>query len=122
MNTQDFKLSHYYYLDDKGRSVIISKESMSIMITMRSSGDSTSHHIDAMLVEHPDRLTWKAEKGDKLSPMDKMILSNVLATFQDDPKYRKECEQKALKELDKKIAIKQAELNDLLKAQYKLLN
>ena len=54
--------------------------------------------------------------------MDKMILSNVLATFQDDPKYRKECEQKALKELDKKIAIKHAELNDLIKAQHKLLN
>ena len=82
----------------------------------------------ASQMQHPERSKDELlhngikERGDQLSPMDKMILSNVLATFQDDPKYRKECEQKALKELDKKIAIKQAELNDLLKAQYKLLN
>ena len=120
MNTKDFKLPVYNYIDDKGRVVCINKELMSMYVELRKDG-KYDRVIFADIVDHPDRITWKAEKGDKLSPMDKIILSEVLTKFQKDPSIREHDEQMTLKRLEYLRDVEHQEWNDLQKQVYELL-
>ena len=116
MNTKDFKLPVYNYIDNKGRVVCIN----TMYVELRKDG-KYDRVIFADIVDHPDRITWKAEKGDKLSPMDKIILSEVLTKFQKDPSIREHDEQMTLKRLEYLRDVEHQEWNDLQKEVYELL-
>ena len=120
MNTKDFKLPVYNYIDDKGRVVCINKDLMSMYVELRKDG-KYDRVIFADIVDHPDRITWKAEKGDKLSQMDKIILSEVLTKFQKDPSIREKDEQMTLKRLEYLRDVEHQEFDDLQKQVYELL-
>lgn len=120
MNTKDFKLPVYNYIDDKGRVVCINKDLMSMYVELRKDG-KYDRVILADIVDHPDRITWRAEKGDKLSPMDKIILSEVLTKFQKDPSIREHDEQLTLQRLEYLRDVEHQEWNDLQKEVYELL-
>lgn len=120
MNTKDFKLPVYNYIDDKGHVVCINKDLMSMYVELRKDG-KYDRVIFADIVDHPDRITWRNEKGDKLSQMDKIILSEVLTKFQKDPSIREHNEQLTLKRMEYLRDVEHQEWNDLQKEVYELL-
>lgn len=120
MNTKDLKLPVYTFIDKVG-DVLISKSTMSMDVVVRNKEGKVDHFIFADIVDHPDRITWKAMKGEKLSPMDKFILSNVLSKFQNDPSIREDNEQRTLQRLEYLRDVEHQEFNDLQKEVYELL-
>ena len=120
MNTKDFKLPVYNYIDDKGRVVCINKDLMSMYVELRKDG-KYDRVIFADIVDHPDRITWKPEKFCELTPMDKIILSEVLANFQQDPKHRQHCEEFTVKRFEYLMNEKHQELDAEQRRIYELL-
>lgn len=120
MNTKDLKLPVYTFIDKVGE-VLISKSTMSMDVVVRNKEGKVDHFIFADLVDNPDRITWKAMKDEKLSPMDKVILSNVLSKFQKDPSIREGNEQRTLQRLEYLRDVEHQEFNDLQKQVYELL-
>lgn len=120
MNTKDFKLPVYIYIDEKGRVVCINKDLMSMYVELRKDG-KYDRVIFADIVDHHDRITWEAKKGYKLGPMDKIILSEVLTKFQKDPSIREHDEQMTLKRLEYLRDVEHQEWDDLQKEVYELL-
>jgi hypothetical protein len=94
---------------------------MSIFVVIRKEDRTLDHIIFAALVDHPDRITWKPEKFCELSPMDKVILSEVLTKFQKDPSYRKHNEEFTVKRFEYLMNEKHQELDEEQRRIYELL-
>ena len=121
MTTKDLILPSYIYIDDKGREVTISKSLKSMDVVIRNEDRTVDHVIFAALVGHPDRITWKPEKFCELSQMDKIILSDVLVNFQQDPKHRQHCEEFTVKRFEYLMNEKHQELDAEQRRIYELL-
>lgn len=121
MTTKDLILPSYIYIDDKGREVTISKSLKSMDVVIRNEDRTLDHVIFADLVDHLDRITWKPEKFCELSQMDKIILSEVLTKFQQDPTYRKQCEEFTVKRFEYLMNEKHQELDAEQRRIYELL-
>ena len=121
MTTKDLILPGYIYIDDKGREVTISKSLKSMDVVIRNEDRTVDHVIFAALVDHPDRITWKPEKFCELTPMDRIILSEVLVNFQQDPKHRQHCEEFTVKRFEYLMNEKHQELDAEQRRIYELL-